>query len=65
MNATETSISRERAQRILTAAGMADEYDPMGDYYIGTDADGTECLTVWGQDEPLTENHGSLSWLSN
>jgi hypothetical protein len=59
----ESSISRERAREILESLGMGGEYDPAGDYYVSTDADGGEHLTLWGQDEPLATNTGTRSWL--
>ena len=59
----EISIGREKARTILAELGRADEYDPAGDYYIALTADGDECLTAWGQDEPLATNHTSTSWM--
>ena len=62
---TETSISRERAKRILSTLDRLDLYSPGGDYYLLTTDDGCEHLTEWGQEEPLAQNTGTLSWLSN
>jgi hypothetical protein len=61
----ESSISRERARAILAAAGQAEDYDPQGDYWVCTDSDGREWLTCWGMDQPMIENHTSMSWLGS
>jgi hypothetical protein len=62
--ASESSISRERARAILTAAGQPDLYTPGSDYYVRTTDDGEERLEEWGQDEPLAVNRTNTSWLS-
>lgn len=58
----EKDISRERARDILSEAGLADLYDPSGDYAIGWDADNTEYLMEYGYDTPLAVNHSTTAW---
>jgi len=60
----ESQISREHASRILASLNRADEYDPLGDYYLASGEAGEEYLTVWGQDSPVAMNCGTTSWIS-
>ena len=63
----ETSISREKARRIMEECDGAavEDFDPAGDYYLAWDAQGREALIVAGRDpaRPEAWNHTTMSWL--
>jgi hypothetical protein len=65
----ETSVSRERARKILERAGwnekeIKDEMSRGTDYWLQTDDDGDEHLVAYGEDEPVATNMERMSWLS-
>lgn len=62
----ELPVGREKAREILTAADMADEFDPRGNYFVRVTDDRRELLFQAGLETPLLENRGipmTTTWL--
>jgi len=58
----EISITRTHARGILSLIERGAEHDAEADYFVCETEDGGEYLHEYGMDEPIAQNHASMSW---
>jgi hypothetical protein len=62
---SETSISSAHARNILASVGEVEHFDPLADWYVVTEDDGSESLWRGGDDSPFVVNNTTTSWLGS